>query len=499
MEPAAELTDVHKHFGSVTALQGARLELRPGEIHALLGQNGAGKTTLGRILAGLTRPDGGHIRVQGSEVGLRSPSEARRRGIAMVHQHFSLVPRFTGLDNIRLFNEEAWGPAGLRRPDYEDRILERARALDLTVVLDRPVETLSVGDRQRLELIKALMSETRILILDEPTAVLTPAEVDGLFHVLRNLAGQGAAICLIAHKLDEVMAVADRVTVLRDGAWILTKPAGQLTRSDLVAAMMGTDPAGALDRGPGEPRQVPAGEPRGEAVARLEDVSVGPSGSAALHGISLEVRRGEVLGVAGVEGNGQRELASVLAGVRNPDGGRVKVPERVGWIPQDRSTEGLIAEFSLTENVALALHSHPAYATGWRLDWPKLRATTERVIADLGVRATGPSSPAMVLSGGNQQKVLTARELERGGDLLVAESPTRGLDIGAAAVVHSRIREMVRRETPAGVVLISTDLDEILDLADRIMVLVRGRLIPLPAEARDRGEIGRVMLTGEPA
>lgn len=530
MTLAAELVGIERRFGRVVALAGADLALRPGEVHGLLGQNGAGKTTLARVLGGLLEPDGGSISIGGTPTRIRGVGHARDLGIGVVHQHFSMVPAFSGLDNVRLFDGGAWRTGGLPVDGYRAMVVEKAAELGLPVVLDEPVEALSVGDRQRLELLKVLMNRIKILILDEPTAVLAPVEIEGLFRVLRRLAQEGAAICLIAHKLNEVLAVADRVTVLRDGASVMSRKAGDVTPDELVDAMMGTAAAAAsapvvaaatgLDTagerpgyagrdtaGQGEPPRMgrgggpaPEASPRPAAmtthvVAALEDVTVGPDEAPLLSHVSLQVRRGEVVGIAGVEGNGQRALASVLAGVTSPDRGTRTLPERVGWIPQDRSTEGLVGSFSLTENVALAFHEDPAYRRGPWLDWRAMRETTTRIVAELGVRTVDAGSPAMTLSGGNQQKLLTGRELERAPDLLVAESPTRGLDVGAAATVHRRIRSLVEASNPPGVVLISTDLDEILVLADRILVLVRGRLIEVPPAGRTRTGIGERMLS----
>ncbi|MGI9626784.1 MAG: ABC transporter ATP-binding protein [Longimicrobiales bacterium] len=490
MRPALELTGITKRFGNVTALEGARFDLAPGEIHALLGQNGAGKTTLGKVVAGLVRPDAGTLELDGETVVLRSVADARDRGIRMVHQHFSLVPRFTGLDNIRLFNRGAWTERGLEVPAYRKRVLARAGELGLPVQLDTPIEQLGVGDRQRIEVLKALMSETRILILDEPTAVLTPREIESLFAVLRSVAKSGTSICLIGHKLDEILQLAGRVTVLRDGQWALTDDARNLSSEALARAMVG----GSTEPSTRETGDGPVSQATGEVVASLQNVALVREGANILDDLSLDVRRGEILGVAGVEGNGQRELASVLAGLTRPDRGAAQIPERVGWIPQDRTTEGLIGDFTLTENLALALHQEPAYTNGPFLNWGKLETRTDALIQAQGVRTSGPGARAGALSGGNQQKLLTARELERSGDLLVAESPTRGLDVHAAALVHSQIRKLVTQPNPAAVVLISTDLDEVLALSHRVVVMAKGTLKAVEEGSHDRDQIGRMML-----
>ena len=486
---AARLSAISKRYGPVIALDRAELTLRHGEIHALVGQNGAGKTTLGKVLGGLEAPDAGSIRVGGREFS-GGPAQARREGIALVHQHFSLVPRFTGLENIRLFSREAWTPMGRPAAEFRRKVEAKAAALELEVPLDKPVESLDVGVRQRIEVLKALMDETKILVLDEPTAVLAPQEVAGLFQVLRRLAAEGTAICLIAHKLSEILSVSDRITALREGRSVWTGTREQATRETLLTAMMG-------GAGGERPPVTRAGTSPGEVVARLRAARLGPSDRPRLVDLDLEVRRGEIVGVAGIAGNGQRALAALLSGADAPDAGIAELPDRRGWIPQDRSREGLIPSFTLAENVALALHGRPEVGGTLHLDWDRVSERTEELIEDLKVRTTGPQAAAATLSGGNQQKLLTARELARAGDLLIAESPTRGLDVEAARSVHGRLRSLVSGPTPPGVVLISTDLDEILDLSDRILVLHRGRLLPVDSELRGPQAIGRLMLEGD--
>ena len=489
---AARLRDVTRRFGPVTALDRVSFDLVPGEIHGLLGENGAGKTTLARILGGLLAPDEGRVEIGGRAVALRSARDARALGVAMVHQHFSLVPRFTGFENIALFNGGAWTARGTAAPDYRARVETRAAELKLEVELDMPVEGLGVGARQRIEILKALMSETGVLLLDEPTAVLAPREVDGLFAVLREVAAAGTGIVLVAHKLDEVLAAADRVTVLRRGRWVMTEAAAAVSAGELAEAMVGEVMRGVLSGGPagdGRDRTHPA------TVASLQGVTVTRDGEPALREVTVEVRRGEVLGIAGVDGNGQRELARVLAGIREPDEGHTILPEEVGWIPQDRGTEGLVNDFTISENVAFALHGKDACRKGPWLDWTGIEETAAELVRDMDVRATSPAATATTLSGGNQQKVVTGREFLRSGDLLVAESPTRGLDVKATVAVRSRIAALARdADHPPGVVLISADLDEILELSDRIAVMVRGRLIPVPPDAHNPRDIGELML-----
>lgn len=512
MGSAARLQGATKRFGAVWALEGVDFELAPGEIHGLLGENGAGKTTLARVVAGLLTPEAGRVEIGGREVRLGSAAEARALGVAMVHQHFSLVPRFTGFENVVLFNAEAWTPRGGVRAGYRERIEARAAELGLPVELDVPVERMGVADRQRIEILKALMGETRVLLLDEPTAVLAPQEVEGLFAVLRRVAAAGTGIVLVAHKLDEVLAAADRVTVLRRGRWVLTREAAAVTARELADAMVGArspgsgprDAAGAGPRlegaagaGPSddEQRRPPRHTPEPPIVAELRDVAAVSAGGAGLRGVSLAVRRGEILGIAGVGGNGQRTLAAVLAGLQAPDEGNAALPDEVGWIPQERDGEGLVNGFTIAENVALAVHVKGAYRKGVWFDWAAVEEAAAALVGQMDVRSGAPGVAAGTLSGGNQQKMVAGREFLRSGELLVAESPTRGLDVKATVAVRERIRALAREGgRRPGIVLISADLDEILEQSDRIAVMVRGRLIPVPPEDHNPAAIGELML-----
>ena len=491
---SARLHGITRRFGPVTALDGVHFDLAPGEIHGLLGENGAGKTTLARILAGLLPPDEGRIEIGGRAVTLRSARDARHLGVAMVHQHFSLVPRFTGFENVALFNGEAWTRRGTAAAGYRARVEARAGELKLEVELDAPVAELGVGARQRIEILKALMSETGVLLLDEPTAVLAPQEVEGLFAVLKRVAGAGTGIVLVAHKLDEVLAVADRVTVLRRGQRVLTEVAAMVSAGELAEAMVGGAlPVGGGGRGQPRASGPPGAEPA--PVASLDAVTVGTTGAPSLRKVTLTVRSGEILGIAGVDGNGQRTLAAVLAGIRNPDEGTAELPREVGWIPQDRGEEGLVNDFTITENVAFALHGQSRCRKGPWLDWAGVEETAGSLMREMDVRAGSPDATAGTLSGGNQQRVVAGREFLRSGEMLVAESPTRGLDVKATVAVRARINELGRTgDRPPGVVLISADLDEILELSDRIVVMVRGRLIPVPPAEHNRAAIGELML-----
>lgn len=514
------MAGVTRRFGRTLALDGADLELAPGEVHGVLGENGAGKTTLLNVLAGMLVPDAGRIEIDGEPVRFHTPRDAWGRGVAMVHQHFKLVDPLTVLENLALGRRQRGH--GLRLPYAELR--ERLDALvartGLAVEPDRVVGTLAVGERQRVEILKALLRDPRVLILDEPTAVLTPPEADALFALLRELARDGRTVVLVAHKLDEVLAVADRVTVLRRGRTVFSVAAAATGPEELVREMVGAEAPAVLPPAPGSSHAAAGSGATGgpavgapgtgpapsrapgagaDPVARLEGVGVRRGGALwALHNATLEVFRGEIVGIAGVEGNGQRELALVLAGRLAPDAGRATLPPRIGFIPQDRTVEGLALDLDLVENVALAFHDREA---GPWMPWRALRSRTAELVRRYDVRGPGPLARAGALSGGNQQKLVVGRELAVAGDLLVAENPTRGLDVGAAAFVWDELRRVTRGEgaleragAPPGVVLVTADLEEALALSDRLFVLARGRLHPVPPERRSRSGLGELML-----
>ncbi|HKK91927.1 MAG TPA: ATP-binding cassette domain-containing protein [Longimicrobiales bacterium] len=473
---------LRRTFGSVVALDDARLEVRSGEVHALVGENGAGKTTLLSILAGHLTPDSGTIEIDSAAIPDRgwTTREAWDRGVGMVHQHFALVPRLTGLENLSLGVRRARAGWALPTGWIRERVEAIREETGLDVDLRTPVEQLSVGERQRLEIMKVLLRDPRILVLDEPTAVLAPSEVDGLLTLLRRLAGEGRAVLLVAHKLDEVLRVADRITVLRNGHTVLEEERRKVTARSVAEAMVGD--AQALDAP--ERTAVEPGEIRARWLGRDD-------------GADLELRAGEIVGVAGVEGNGQRALARALAGRQLPDDGRVHLPDGIAYIPQDRGHEGLIGSFDLTENVALGHHADPAVRGGpgrLFLRWNALTARTREMIHTFGIRTSGSRATAASLSGGNQQRLVVARELHGRPELVVAENPTRGLDVAGARFVHDQLRRLRGSDDAPAIVLVSTDLEEVLALSDRICTIVRGRLTEVPADERTREGVGARML-----
>ena len=484
MTPALELAQIHKRFGSVHALRGADFTLLPGELHALLGENGAGKTTLMLVAAGLLRPDSGAVRVDGRERPGLSPRAARRLGIGMVHQHFTSVPAFTVAENVALAAGWPVAPGPLR-----ERVRELGDRVGLPLDPDDRVERLSVGLRQRLEIVKALAANARILLLDEPTAVLAPAEVEDLLQVIRRFTASGGSAVLITHKLDEALAAADRVTVLRRGQVVRTGTVAGLDSATLTAAMIGESAPDDGIEAPGPP----IGERR--PLVRVESLDIRRDGGLgiALRGASLVVGSGEIVGVAAVEGNGQRELLRAVAGRIHPLRGVREVAEPVAFIPEDRSTEGLIPEMTITENVVLRSSDLDPWIRGWAIDWRAARARTAALLEEYAVAASGPEAPAATLSGGNQQRLVVARELSRGPRVVVAENPTRGLDIRATATIHARLRRAASEG--AAVLFHSSDLDEVLELATRVVVASRGTLIEPPPDAT-RETIGALMLAG---
>jgi simple sugar transport system ATP-binding protein len=482
--PLLSLSQISKHFGPVAALDGVDFTIAAGEVHALLGENGAGKSTLMRVAYGLVAPDAGTIAIDGQPVTLGSPRDARRLGLGMVHQHFTSVPAFTVAENVAL--AAGWP---VRPRENARRVAELSARLGLALDPAARTETLPVGLRQRLEIVKALAPGARALLLDEPTGVLAPAEVDDLLATIRGFARDGGAAVLITHKLDEALAAADRVTVLRAGRVTLSGAAAEQDRGTLAAAMLGGDGwtdgrmAGRqLVRGPVPSSGQPSVHP-----------SIRPSVSLHLPGVSLTIRRGELVGIAAVLGNGQRELLRIAAGVEPHREGVVERSGEAVFIPGDRTTEGLAGDLTLTENLAIGLADMPGWSQRGMMRWHEARERTAAILAGHDVRAAGPDAPARTLSGGNQQKLVVARALARKPALVVAEHPTRGLDIAATEAVHAALREAAAGG--AAVLFHASDLDEVLELADRVVVMTRGRLVEMGVGA-GREEVGRAMVAG---
>jgi simple sugar transport system ATP-binding protein len=481
------LAAISKRFGPVQALDGADFHVGPGEVHALLGENGAGKTTLMHIAYGLVRPDAGEIRLDGVQIAIGSPRMARRHGIGMVHQHFTSVPALNVAENVALTSGWKVSPRRLSR-----RVLELSQQIGLPLDPEVRAGRLSVGLKQRLEIVKALAADARILLLDEPTAVLAPGEADDLLRVMRGFASKGGSAVLITHKLDEALAAADRVTVLRRGRVVLNGAVADYDATMLGAAMIGADPS-SEQAAPGRvPASVEIESPVRVRVDAL-DVPRESGHGIVVRGASLRVAAGEIVGVAAVEGNGQRELLRAVAGRLLPLRGRLEVEQPVGFIPEDRTTEGLIPELTLTENVVLGSRAGDPWLRGGGIDWRQARLRTAALLDEFGVVAPGPDARAGVLSGGNQQKLVAARELGRGPKVVVAENPTRGLDFRATATIHARLRAAAA--AGAAVLLHSSDLDEVLALSDRVLVAVRGVIREVPRGV-GRGAVGELMVAG---
>jgi general nucleoside transport system ATP-binding protein len=479
-QTALSLRAVQKRFGGTVALADASCDVRTGTVHALLGENGAGKTTLMRIAFGLVAPDQGTILRDGRAVRFTSGRDAIAAGLGMVHQHFMLVPAFTVAENAALGGTGRFDPTHAAK-----RVREVAQRTGLAIDPNARVADLPIGAQQRAELVRALAQHAQVLILDEPTAVLTPAESEELYRWMRRFADDGGTVVLITHKLREALAVADDVTVLRQGRTVLAAPRDAITEDALVAAIMGHD-------APREGTPIARADANAEVVFALDDVSwTDAAGVARLKHASLTVRRGEILGVLGVEGSGQAELLRLLAGRLAPTSGRVTHPSRVGFVPGDRLHDAVIPMMSATENLVLAEAGH----VRGTIDWRAREAETARVISAYEVRAAGPTAPLASLSGGNQQKFVVGRERGVAPQAIVAENPTRGLDVRAAARVLAALRAVAEEEHGAAVVC-STDLDEVLALTSRIVVCFAGTVTEVapPADANDRSVYARALL-----
>ena len=497
--PLLELKGITKRFPGVIANDHVDFELVKGEVHALLGENGAGKSTLMNILYGLYHPDEGEVRLDGKHVRIESPRAAIDLGIGMVHQHFMLIPVMTVAENIVLGVEPHSGPF-LDIDGAEKRVRDLSERFGLAVRPEARIESISVGMQQRVEILKALYRGAEILILDEPTAVLTPQEAEELFEIIRSLQAEGKSIVFITHKLGEVLAIADRVTVLRRGKTIETVPREDATEAGLARLMVGREVLLRVDKTPAQP---------GDPLLTVEDLRVlDERHLEAVRGVSLEVRAGEIVGIAGVDGNGQTELVEAITGLRRPESGRIvavgeditnegardSLEAGVGHIPEDRQRRGLVLDFTLAENIALKDYcEEPDSKWGWL--YPKrIVARAKRLLTEFDVRGGGPQTLASSLSGGNQQKVVVAREVSRDPRILVAAQPTRGLDVGAIEFVHRRL--VAERDEGRAILLVSFELDEILSLSDRILVMYEGRVVGEYSPDVSEEELGIAMTGG---
>jgi ABC-type uncharacterized transport system ATPase subunit len=494
-----ELRGITKRYGALVANDRMDLTVEPGQIHALLGENGAGKSTLMNVLYGLTQPDEGEILIDGTPARLHSPKDAIRAGIGMVHQHFMLVPVFTVAENVTLGAERTRALSLLDRRGMRREVRELSERYGLRVNPDALVEDLSVGVRQRVEIIKALVRDAGVLILDEPTSVLTPSETEELFTIMRQLRAGGRSIIFISHKLKEVQAIADVITVIRRGR-VVGQRLPTATDADLAALMVGRAVSLRVSKTAAQP---------GEVILAASDLLVADEqGQAAVNGVSFDVRAGEIIGIAGVQGNGQSELCEALMGLRPASGGSVRLAGRditadtprhriragIGYIPEDRQADGLIAAFSVADNMVLDVFDQPPYARGITLDLAKITDNAQVRVEQFDVRTTSVQTPAGTLSGGNQQKVILAREFGRELRVLLASQPTRGLDVGSIEFVHRRIVE--ERDKGVAVIIISAELDEIYALADSIAVMYEGRITGMLPPTVPVAELGLLMAGG---
>lgn len=492
-----ELRGITKSFPGVVANSGVDLSIKKGEIHALLGENGAGKTTLMNILYGLYEADEGAVYIRGNQVSISSPKDAIGLGIGMVHQEFMLIPALTVAENIAL------GMPSTREPftdleEVKSRVSELAATYGFKVRPDDKIADLGVGEQQRIEILKALYRGAEILILDEPTAVLTPQETVELFTTLKKLVAEGKSVVFISHKLNEVIEISNRITVLRLGKVIGTVAVEDTSKEELARMMVGRDVAFEVERGTGEP---------GETMLEVTDLVVTDlRGLGVVNGASLKVSDGEILGIAGVDGNGQEELVEAIAGMRRISGGSIRIAGRdittlnprqvasmgVAHVPASRQTTGLVLDMTVSENLILQSQHRSPYSQGGNLDFKVIKDTARNLMEEFDIRAPSEETKVRLLSGGNQQKVVLARELARKPRVLLAVHPTRGLDVGATEYIRNKIVEA--RDSGCAVLLVSTELDEILNLSDRIAVIYEGKIMGvLDAEEAEIEKIGLMM------
>jgi simple sugar transport system ATP-binding protein len=500
--PALEMRGITKRFPGVVANDGISIDVKPGEIHALLGENGAGKSTLMNILYGLLTPDEGEILIDGQPVQLKGPADAIARGIGMVHQHFMLVPVFTVAENIVLGNETMGAGPLLDGKTADKRIRELARQFGFDIDPGATVSDLSVGLQQRIEILKALYRGAKVLILDEPTAVLTPQETTEIFTVLRRLAAEGTSIVFISHKLYEVLELADRITVIRRGKVVGEADPATATEEDLAEMMVGREVSLVVDKGPATP---------GDVVLDVKDLIVADDrGSIVVTGCSFEVRAGEIFGIAGVAGNGQEQLVEALTGLRKARDGTVTLSgevvtnhsardlsgRRMAYVPGDRQRYGLVMPYPVEDNLVLTSYHRRPFSRFGVIDDGAISRRAAELIPEFDIRTPSSTVATSTLSGGNQQKVIVAREFSREIVFLLADQPTRGIDVGSIEFIHNQI--VAKRDAGAAVLLVSAELDEVLELSDRIGIMFRGKLIAtVPGDTAEKERIGLMMATGE--
>ena len=482
MDPAVRLSGITKRFPGVIANDEVDLTVQRGSVHALLGENGAGKTTLMNVLYGLYEPTSGTVEVDGNERTFDSPREAIEAGIGMIHQHFMLVDPMSVTENIVLGNEpRKWGGLVVDRAAARDAVLDLRERYGFEVDPDAAIEEVSVGVRQRVEILKALYRGAEVLIMDEPTAVLTPQEVEDLFAVFEELTEQGKTIIFITHKLGEAMEAADEITVLRDGHNVGSVAAAEADRESLAEMMVGREVLMEVDKPPANP---------GSPVLEVADLTVeNERGVTAVADLSLTVREGEILGIAGVDGNGQAELVEAISGLRDVEAGSIALGEEsvtdwtrldriehgMAYIPEDRQERGLVMDFDLVENGILGSQHSPPFENGGRIEWSEAREHAETIVDEFDVRPGETDVTAVSLSGGNQQKFVVGREFQRDPRLLLATHPTRGVDVGSTEYIHDRLIEL--RSAGTGVLLVSSKLDEVQSLSDRLAVMYEGELV----------------------
>ena len=493
-----ELKGVTKKFGSLVANDSIDLVVESGEIHSLLGENGAGKSTLMNVLYGLYQADAGQILLDNQVVKFSGPGDAMAAGIGMVHQHFMLIPVFTVAENVALGHEPTKGFGTLDLEAARNLVIKISERFGFNIDPDALVEDLPVGSQQRVEIIKSLARDAKILVLDEPTAVLTPQETDELMGIMKDLAKAGTSIVFITHKLREVKAVADRITVIRQGK-VVGQADPSAPTSELASMMVGREVGLTVEKNSAQ---------LGEEVLRVENISVlDDRDQKAVQGVSFSVRAGEILAIAGVQGNGQTELAEAILGLRKPfgeqgeviisgvnvtkDSVRQRLESGVGFVPEDRKKDGLVSEFSIEENLMLNGSFRAPFSKGLNINLSKRSKVAQELLKQFDVRAPSAKTITGNLSGGNQQKVVLARELSREVKLLVVSQPTRGVDVGSIEFIHERIVE--ERNQGKAIVLISTELDEVTALADRIAIMYRGQIVGIVDAKTDRAKLGQMM------